>query len=168
MKLRPLTAKDAPYMLEWMHDSDVVGHLSTNFAEKTLDDCYRFIDYAQNCQTDLHMAVIDDSDQYMGTVSLKHISQGTAEFAVTVRACAMGKGYSQYGMSRILDYGITELGLDTIYWCVSKHNARAVRFYDKCGYTRTEVVPSHILQNYTPEQNDDFYWYLYNNQHRPQ
>ena len=161
MKLRALEQRDAPLMLEWMHDQSVVSHLGTNFMEKTIEDCRRFIDWAASAQTDLHLAVADDSDEYMGTVSLKHIQGGTAEFAITVRACAMGKGFSGFGMAAILDKGITELGLDAIYWCVSQHNARAVRFYDKNGYARTEKVPESIRNAYTPEQLADFIWYIY-------
>ena len=161
MKLRPLEQRDAPLMLQWMHDPDVVGHLSTNFAEKTLEDCQRFIDWAKDAPSDLHLAIADEADTYMGTVSLKHIHDGTAEFAITVRACAMGKGYSHFGMDAILRKGISELGLSAIYWCVSRHNGRAVRFYDKNGYTRTDAVPSSILDAYTPEQNADFVWYIY-------
>lgn len=161
MKLRPLAQKDAPLMLEWMHDETVVHHLSTNFAEKTLDDCARFITWAATAETDLHLAVADDADEYMGTVSLKHIHAGTAEFAITFRACAMGKGYAAFGMGAILEKGIREMGLSAIYWCVSRHNARAVRFYDKNGYMRTESIPASILEAYTPEQNADFIWYIY-------
>lgn len=161
MKLRPLSQNDAPLMLEWMHDPDVVGHLSANFAEKTLEDCSRFIDQAGNTRDDLHLAVADENDEYMGTVSLKHIAGGTAEFAITVRACAMGKGYSRYGMTAILEKGKQELGLTAIYWCVSQKNARAVRFYDKNGYARTNRVPAHIQNAYTKDQCSDFIWYIY-------
>ena len=72
-----------------------------------------------------------------------------------------GKGFSGFGMAAILDKGITELGLDAIYWCVSQHNARAVRFYDKNDYARTEKVPESIRNAYTPEQLADFIWYIY-------
>ena len=161
MKLRALEQQDAPLMLEWMHDESVVSHLGTNFMEKTIDDCRRFIDWANSTDTDLHLAVEDDNGEYMGTVSLKHIQGGTAEFAITVRGCAMGKGYSRFGMAAILDKGITELGLHSIYWCVSRHNARAVRFYDKNGYIRTNSVPDAILGAYTSEQLADFIWYVY-------
>lgn len=161
MKLRALEQRDAPLMLQWMHDESVVSHLGTNFMEKTIDDCRRFIDWANTTDTDLHLAVVDDAGEYMGTVSLKHIHNGTAEFAVTVRACAMGKGFSKFGMASILEKGIQELGLSAIYWCVSRYNARAVRFYDKNGYVRTEAVPQTILNAYTPEQQADFIWYAY-------
>lgn len=148
-------------MLEWMHDESVVHHLGTNFMEKTLDDCQRFIQRANNTDTDLHLAICDDHDEYMGTVSLKHIHSGTAEFAITVRACAMGKGYSQFGMNAILKHGISQLNLDAIYWCVSQKNTRAVRFYDKHGYTRTPQVPKSISGSYTNEQLADFIWYVF-------
>ena len=43
MRLRKLEEKDAPLMLEWMHDPDVVENLNKNFAAMTMDDCKRFI-----------------------------------------------------------------------------------------------------------------------------
>lgn len=161
MKLRKLMEKDAPFMLEWMHDADVVGHLGTNFMAKTLDDCTRFIAWSQDAKEDLHLAVTDEHDTYMGTVSLKHIADDTAEFAITVRACAMGKGFSRFGMSGILQIGLEKLGLSQIYWCVSHKNARAVRFYDKNNYQRTLQIPDRIRSCYTPDQLRDFIWYVF-------
>lgn len=161
MKLRNLIPADAAPMLEWMHDETVVGHLATNFAEKTLEDCLGFIAWSNQTQSDLHLAITDDNDEYMGTVSLKHIHDGTAEFAITVRASAMGKGYSAFGMAEILRKGKEELGLTAIYWCVSRYNARAVRFYDKNGYQRTTQVPRSILNAYNTNQLADFIWYIF-------
>ncbi len=163
MRLRKLLPADAPLMLQWMHDKSVVSHLGTNFAEKTLADCERFIADSQDDPKNLHMAIADDSDVYMGTVSLKHLDfeAGNAEFAITVRAEAMGRGFSRFGMQQILNIGIDELHLHAIYWCVSTENKRAVRFYDKCGYSHTETVPQSILSCYTPEQRQTFLWYVY-------
>ena len=163
MKLRELKEKDAEYMLEWMHDEDVVHYLSANFAEKTIEDCKKFIASSQNNENDLNLAIVDDVDEYMGTVSLKHIDyeNKTAEFAITIRKSAMGKGYSAYGMSEILRKGIDEIGLKKIFWCVSKLNERAVRFYDKNNYERTVDVPIKIKECYTDEQNELFVWYVF-------
>ena len=97
MKLRELRAKDAQLMLEWMHDPDVVKDLRRDFASKTLEDCLQFIQSSKNSKEDLHCAVVNDDDEYMGTVSLKHIRAGKAEFGITVRSCAMGKGYETCG-----------------------------------------------------------------------
>lgn len=157
MKLRKLKPDDAPLMLEWMHDPTVVEMLQADFASKTLEDCLAFIESAQNCTTDIHLAIVDDSDTYMGTVSLKHIANRTAEFAITVRKAAMGKGYSAYGMKTILLYGIRELGLEAIYWCVSPENKRAVQFYDKNRYLRTNQIPDSIANRYHRE----LIWYVF-------
>lgn len=161
MKLRKLEQRDAPLMLEWMHDRSVVGHLATDFTTKTLDNCRDFIAHSSDSHSDLHLAIADDRDEYMGTVSLKHIHQGLAEFAITVRACAMGKGYAAFGMDAILHRGIETLGLQAIYWCVDRANARAVRFYDKSGYRRTESVPASILDAYAPSQRQNYIWYIF-------
>lgn len=139
MKLRKLQLKDAPFMLEWMHDKSVVENMQTDFASKTIEDCENFIRAANSTIHDLHLAIVDENDIYMGTVSLKHIENNTAEFAITVRKSAMGKGYSHFGMVEILRVGLEELGLDRIYWCVSSNNKRAVRFYDKNGYQRIDA-----------------------------
>ncbi len=158
MRMRRLEEKDAPFMLEWMHDESVVEYLSANFAAKTIDDCKAFIESAYT-DTDVNMAVVNDDDEYMGTVSLKHIQDKTAEFAITFRKCAMGQGYSTYGIKKIIEYGLEELGLDSVYWCVSPDNARAVRFYDKNGYNRVDSAILNIVGDYSPEQIEYFIWY---------
>ena len=164
MKLRKLQDKDAPLMLEWMHDPDVVKNLSANFAAKTLADCCAFIESSGCSKSDLHLAIVDDTDQYMGTVSLKHIDQirREAEFAITIRACAMGKGYSRFGMQEIIRIGLEEMDLLNIYWCVSPENKRAVRFYDKCGYRRIDVSEIGQVYGYSVDQIKDFFWYTAN------
>ena len=108
MRLRPLEKKDAPLMLEWMHDADCVENLSANFASKTLEDCLGFIESSKDTSVHLNLAIADDADEYMGTASLKHIDRtaSTAEFAIAMRRCAMGKGFSKYGMQRIIEIGL--------------------------------------------------------------
>lgn len=167
MKLRELELRDAPLMLEWMHDDSVVHDLSTNFASKTLQDCESFIASAlADCEAvktgsdgDLHLAIVSDENEYMGTVSLKHInrSSGSAEFAITVRKAAMSKGYSWYGMVEIIRIGFEELDLQSIYWCVSEKNARACHFYDKHKFHVVVDVPENIAARYSTVP--DLRWY---------
>lgn len=143
MRLRKLELRDAPLMLEWMHDPSAVQYMNADFASKKVGDCEAFIQSAKDTTRDLHMAIVDENDTYMGTVSLKNIDGKTAEFAITVRKDAMGKGFSKYGMSEIIRVGFEELGLEKVYWCVNPENKRAVRFYDKNGYDR---VPAASLK----------------------
>lgn len=159
MNLRKLEEKDACLMLEWMHDTSVTSGLKANFAEKNIDDCIAFIKNANDTTRDLHLAIVNDNDEYMGTVSLKHINheEKSAEFAITVRKVAMGKGFSSYGMKKIIEIGLNELGLNTIYWCVSEQNPRAVRFYDKNGYLRSEA-PLEV-KGYDKNEIETLTWY---------
>lgn len=158
MKLRKLESKDAPLMLEWMHDDFVVHDMKTDFASKTLEDCISFINTAQDTTENLHLAIVDDNDTYMGTVSLKHITTTVAEFGITVRKCAMRQGFSKFGMQSIIERGFQQLGLRRIYWCVAPENKRAVRFYDKNNYTRC-LAPATAKSYYTTEEIVHFVWY---------
>ena len=160
MNLRKLELKDAPLMLEWMHDPDVVQNMQADFAHKTLSDCENFIRTSQMDNKNLHLAVVDDDNTYMGTVSLKNIENGAAEFAITVRKDAMGKGFSKYAMSEIIRIGIEKLKLKSVYWCVSPENKRAVKFYDKNGYTRIDFSKLNISGGgYSPQQLQHYIWY---------
>ena len=145
-------------MLEWMHDPDIVKDLRRDFASKTLEDCLQFIQASKNSEENLHCAIVNDEDEYMGTVSLNHIREGRAEFAITVRRCAMGKGYAQFGMRSIIEKGFTELELQEIYWCVSPENKRALQFYDKSGFRRHEQF--NMSGHYTAEERNQYIWYF--------
>lgn len=146
MNLRKLEQKDAPLMLEWMHDPDVVQNMQADFAHKTLSDCENFIRISQTDDKNLHLAVVDDNNTYMDTVSLKNIENDAAESAVTIRKSAMGKGFSKYAMSEIIRIGLENLNLKSVYWCVSPENKRAVKFYDKNGYTRVDISKLNVCE----------------------
>lgn len=158
MQLRSLKQKDADRMLAWMHDPFVVGKLQTNFVDKTVEDCRSFIENSQSA-TDIHLAIVDDSDTYMGTVSLKHITEDTAEFAITICREAMGKGYSIWAMKKILQMGFEEQGVKNIYWCVAADNMRALKFYDKNCFPRVQADMIKIAEGYTKEQIASYVWY---------
>lgn len=159
MYLRNLEVKDAPLMLAWMHDDSVVHNLHTDFASKTIEDCESFIQASQDMSETMNLAIASDVDEYMGTVSLKHIDRvaGSAEFAITVRKEAMGHGYSWFGMEAIIKKAFDELGLESVYWCVSKDNARACRFYDKHNFHEALDISKEILDRYEGVENLKWY-----------
>lgn len=160
MHLRKLEPKDAPLMLEWMHEPSVVEDLHTDFGEKTLEDCIAFINESEGNDR-IHLAIVDDSDEYLGTVSLKNIDSSSAEFAIIIRKCAMGKGISIYAMKEMLRIGLEEMKLNCIYWCVAPENKRAVRFYDKNGYARytPDSEAMEKLGLYSISDIEHYIWY---------
>ncbi len=158
MRLRKLCLKDASFMYEWMQDKNVTRGLQPKFAGMTEDDCRAFIEKSLKEDKEKHLAIVNDEDEYMGTVSLKNIDRecGEAEFAIAVRSKAMGKGFSSFAMKEILRIGLVEMGLDRIYWYVLKENQRAVRFYEKNGYQRMESL--HCKQENACEE-PLYFWY---------
>lgn len=161
MKLRKLKLVDAPYMLEWMHDKSVVENMNRDFSVYTKEDCERFIINSLNDKNNVHLAIVDSNDEYFGTISLKNIDNinKNAEFGITLRKVAMGKGIASWAMKEIIQYGKETLRLERIYWCVSPENIRAVRFYDKNMYNRIEYLDLGISAEYSKDLIDKYIWY---------
>ena len=68
MYLRKFEQKDAVYMLEWMHDKEVTKDLAADFEKKQLKDAEEFIISSRQELKNLHLAIVSDTDEYMGTV----------------------------------------------------------------------------------------------------
>ncbi len=166
--IRRLRTGDAPYMLEWMHDPLVTEHMKADFKSKTVEDCLIFINKSAFDHDNIHMAIIDDEDEYLGTCSLKHINHElhSAEFAISLRSSAMGKGAASSAMDRLFDYGMKEYGIKMIYWCVTPENIRAIKLYDKKG-TRIDIMKNEriyeetIISGYTQKEIHNFIWYIF-------
>lgn len=160
MKLRKLKLQDASKMLEWMHDRNVVQDLRTDFMSKTIEDCEQFINNSWEGANNQNFAITDENDVYMGTVSLKNINEKSAEFGITVRSCAMGRGYAKEAMHAVLKIAFEELKLERVYWCVSPDNKRAIRFYDKNDFQRISSEMLGEIEGYTKKEIATFFWYL--------
>lgn len=164
MYLRKLKMKDAKYMLSWMHDEDITKYLNADFSGKTLDDCKQFIQANQEigkfCEN-AHYAIASDEDEYMGTVSLKNIDykNGNAEFAIVVKKEAKGRGYSWFGIEELLKKAFEDFPLNAVYWCISKENERAIRFYEKHNFHETVDVSKEILDRYAGRT--DLKWFSF-------
>lgn len=159
--IRKLEMKDLPYMYEWMHDENVTANLQADFASFTEYKVAEFIKQAmeQNENSDnIHYAIVDECDEYMGTISLKNISKKdkNAEYAIVTRSKAHGKGYAKEATRDIINLGFKEYGLEKIYLYVSTKNIAADKFYKKCGFKEEGVFRKHLLIHGTLE---DIRWY---------
>lgn len=147
MKLRELKEKDAPLMLEWMHDDEINKNFRFNAKDQTIETAKVFIKNANEDTANKHFAVVDENDEYLGTISLKNIDHDNlkAEYAVCFRKKAQGTGAAQWATQAILEYGFKTLHLNRIYLNVLSENKRAIRFYEKMGFiyegeTKEDVI----------------------------
>lgn len=144
--IRPLKQDDLIPMMEWMKDKNVTSNLQADFANMTEEKVRSFID---NSQTDenVHFAIVDENDEYMGTISLKNIDNKSknAEYAIVTRSVAHGKGYAKMATGDILRYAFENLELEKVYLYVSVNNIAANKFYQKCGFIEEGVFRKHLL-----------------------
>lgn len=134
--LRPLAAKDAPFMLEWMTDPEITRFFRFDASKISLEDCLQFISKAESDPNKIHFAIVDEFDEYLGTISLKGIDRQKkqAEYAISTRKKAHGSGAALEATRQILQYAFECLGLDRVYLNVLAENGRANAFYRKAGF----------------------------------
>lgn len=138
--LRELELRDAPHMLEWMMDPSIARFFRFDAAGMTEEKCRDYIASANRDPSSRHYAIADENDEYLGTISLKNIEEGRAEYAISTRKCAHGSGAAMQATREILRIAFEELGLETVFLNVLTENRRANAFYRKAGfrYERTE------------------------------
>jgi diamine N-acetyltransferase len=122
-------------MLEWMHDNDITCNFQLDFANTTIEEALNFIENSYS-NTDQNFAVVDEYDEYLGTISLKHISYSNdkAEYAIVMRKKAHGTGAAVSATRELLKYAFDTLNLHKVYLSVIEENIRAQKMYEKCGF----------------------------------
>ena len=147
--MRPLDLRDAEGMLEWMHDDKIAHVFAKNFSTMQLDDVKTFIKKSQVDKSALHLAVVDDTDEYMGTISLKDIDEENrrAEYAISMRKCAHGTGLSFKATKELLAYAFEKIRLHKVYLNVLSLNQRAIAFYKKCGFKQEGCFSDWVLRD---------------------
>lgn len=161
MALRKLENKDAPFMFEWMQDPDILACFQFDASNASENTCEAFI--ANSFDIDQrHYAIVNQADEYQGTVSLKHIDHknGTAEYAIVLRKSAMGQGLAKQATEEILNIAYNELGLRKVYLNVLTENTHAQHLYERCGFILEGTAVAHILKDGHPK---DLYWYAHFN-----
>lgn len=145
MKLRNLDLQDAEGMIEWMSNPNINQLLHFNSNQVSMKSAKVFIRESQNKTKNLHLAITDETNEYLGTVSLKNIDEENhnAEFAIALRQCAMGHGISKFALNAILDIAFHELELHRVYLYVRMDNIRAIKFYEKCHLRDEGIFVGH-------------------------
>lgn len=152
--LRELQEQDAPFMLEWMHDPDIQKNFKRNMLEASIDDAILFINTSKipdfiHTGINLHFAIVGDEKEYLGTISLKNIDLDNkrAEYAITMRRKAQGKGIAYEATRLILKKAFFEYGLHRVYLSVYSNNKAAIKLYERCGFILEGEFREHFLMD---------------------
>lgn len=145
-QLRPLCRKDAPFMLEWMTNPEITRFFRFDASNVSLRTCEEYIENVANAENAAHFAIVDENDEYLGTISLKDIDRerGCAEYAISTRMKAHGTGAAMQATKLLLDYAFNTLGLERVYLNVLADNGRANAFYRKAGFRFVREEPDAL------------------------
>lgn len=164
ISLREIKLEDAPFMFEWMHDPDIQKGFMKKMNETEMSDVIAFCRSAAipkiiNNGASLHYAIADAvSDEYLGTISLKNINQQNknAEYAISLRKKAHGKGIAFNATCLLLKLAFQELGLHKVYLNVLADNQTAIRLYERCGFVYEGEFREHVLKE---QEYINWKWY---------
>lgn len=154
IKLRELRESDAEKMLEWMLDYQTQKGFQRDMSQTTLDEAKQFcregkIEWADYHNKSMHFAIADETDEYLGTISLKDINciNKSAEYAIALREKARGKGIAVEATRLLLKKGFCDLELHRIYLTVFADNVAAIKLYQKCGFVYEGELREHLVRD---------------------
>lgn len=144
VRLRPLQKSDSDLLYEWITDRNLVIHNSPFFPVSEADH-EAWVERMMTERSDLVIFVIEDlaSGQAIGTCQLVNINwiHRSAEFQIRIGSPTFqGRGYGSEAVSLLCGFGFTDLNLHRIYLHVFASNQRAIRAYEKCGFTTEGVL----------------------------
>jgi len=123
----------------WYSDQEVARLTRYQQAPLSNDDIQRFF-YTRVMGSDfLAMAIhLRDTDKLIGTCAFSQMDgdNGSALFHITIgEHDAWGKGYGTEAAGLMLAHAFNRLALHRVALTVFEFNERAIRSYEKCGFT---------------------------------
>ena len=152
IKLRELKETDVDGMLEWMHNEEIQKSFRKPMLSYTKEKALNFIrnaGYELVEGGNLHFAIANEADEYLGTISLKELDleSRSAEYAIVLRKSMHGKGYAKEATLKLLEKGFEEYGLERIYLNVLSDNVKAQELYKRCGFVYEGESRKSVLIN---------------------
>ncbi|WP_440895433.1 GNAT family N-acetyltransferase [Amphibacillus sp. Q70] len=172
IKLRKLSTNDYTIYHNWRNDMEVMKSTSPQLELYTLEETEQFIStIASQSNAKGYMIEHKETGQTVGIISLINIDykNRSAECVLDIGARNMwGKGIGKAAMSLILEFAFNELNLHRVYLQVFAFNERAIKLYQKAGFTHEgscrqalyrmgkwhDIVVMSILENEYDHRNN--------------
>lgn len=144
--LRSLRAEDSDSLFKWINDRDVVV-FNAPYKPITRESHEEWFRNIIRGPSDAYYFAIEDQSSTnsicpVGSCSIRgidHISR-SAEIQIRIGVQdARGKGLGTQAIMELCGFGFNDLNLNRIYLDVLASNQRALRCYQKCGFTQEGV-----------------------------
>lgn len=136
--LSQVRREDLPLFARWFSDIELTTYLGQqgfSFLPEHEDQWYDGL--VQNRTGRTFAIVVREGNRVIGSVSLSEVdhARGKAELGIAIGdKSAWGQGYGSEAVRLMADYGLTFMGLHTIYLWHVAFNERAHRAYLRAGF----------------------------------
>lgn len=140
VRLRALLKEDAELLYKWIIDRELMI-LNSPYHPVSETDHEAWVEQMMKKSSDLVIFVIEEikNNRAIGTCQLLNINwlHRSAELQIRIGDIShQGKGYGSEAVQLLIDFGFKDLNLHRIYLHVFATNNRAIRVYEKCGFSR--------------------------------
>lgn len=141
--LRPLERDDAPTLLPWVNDPEVLATLMM-YTPKNLQSELEFIERAYKRDDEIILGIaLKANDKLIGTTGLHDIDwkNRNCMFGILIGdKTEWGQGYGTEATRLMVDYAFGTLGMHRVWLRVYEYNQRAIRVYEKVGFVREGML----------------------------
>jgi RimJ/RimL family protein N-acetyltransferase len=151
IKLRPINESDISFIHSLRNNKDIVDNLGTNFRfiSEAVDRRWIQDQPSNNLRLVIEKEIPYSSPISLGLIYLLHIDHLNqhAEFAIQIALNHQGKGVAAKASSMLINHAFNDLNLNKLYLSVLPYNTRAIRLYEKLGFTQTGIKKDHLYKN---------------------
>jgi len=85
--------------------------------------------------------------EFIGNAGFMNIKDGEAEFGIVITYAKQNSGFGKEAIKSLLDHCWNDLPVDRVYLEVYIDNRRAIRLYEKCGFTEYQRTDTDIFMD---------------------
>ena len=156
-RLRALEKSDLAKVWKWVNDEEVMWFWGEPCNTQSLADVEQWFAKLQGAGSPSKQFIIETKEgASIGRISYEYLDTKHRRTEVGMQIGEKEyweRGYGTDAMIAFLDYLFNELGLHRVYLRVESYNPRALKCYEKCGFTQEGILRHHVFTR--GEYHDD-------------
>lgn len=148
--LTHVVREDVPLFARWFADLEVNTYLGRPGTSFSLEQEQEWFDGLKSAEAPTLAIMLREDERIIGSTGYMHLDHrhGIAELGIAIGdKAAWGQGYGSEAMRLMADYGLTFLGLHTVYLWFVAFNERGHRAYLKAGFKEAGRIRGAFVFN---------------------
>ncbi len=145
--LSEITSYDIPTIVEYLQEKVISENTSTIPYPYTEEHAKFWVNLCKDAfenEQAYSFAIRNKNNSFLGAIGIHNRENNKAEIGYWVGLPNWNKGYATEALKSILNFGISNLGLDEIYGDVYPHNPASGIVLEKAGMTKQGILKDHV------------------------